>query len=131
MAPPRSAARWPYFAGQPSVLAAAIAILLGTALPWAVVFGRFLWASPAALTWTVSGGLLVLAGSMVRWRTLALVSVVVGGAIAAFFALWQTERIVTRCLSLDCVPGPGLGLLLAGGLVALYHGARLARGERG
>ena len=124
------APRWPYFAGQPTVLAAAVAILLGSALPWALVFGRFLWGSPAALTWTLSGGLLVLAASIVRWWLPAVLSAAGGGAIAAFFALWQTERIITRCRSLDCVPGPGLGLLLGGGLLALYHAARLVVAAR-
>ncbi len=112
------------------MLAAAVAILLGSALPWALVLGRFLWGSAAALTWTLSGGLLVLAASIVRRWLVALLSAAGGGAIAAFFALWQTERIVTRCLSLDCVPGPGLGLLLGGGLLALYHAARLALDAR-
>ena len=124
--PPPPAVRWPYFPGQPSLLAGGVAIFLGGALPWAFVFGRFLWGSAAALTWTVSAGLLVLAASIVRWRLLALLSAAGGGAIAGFFAVWQTERILTRCLSLDCVPGPGLGLLLGGGLLALYHAARLA-----
>jgi hypothetical protein len=124
--PTQPAARWPYFPGQPSLLAAAVAIFLGSALPWAFVFGQFLWGSAAALTWTLSAGLLVLAAAMVRWRLLALLSAGGGGAIAGFFALWQTGRILTRCLSLDCVPGPGLGLLLGGGLLALYHAARFA-----
>ncbi len=118
--------RWPYFPGQGALLAAGIVIFAGTALPWALVLGRLLWGSPGALTWTLSAGFLVLGGAMVRWRALVALSAAGGGAIAVFFALWQTARILSRCLSLDCLPGPGLGLLLAGGLLALYQSARIA-----
>lgn len=124
--------RWPYFPGQAAFLVAAIVIFAGTALPWALVLGRLLWGSPGALTWTLSGGFLVLAGAIVRRRALGALSAAGGGAIAVFFALWQTSRILSRCLSLDCLPGPGLGLLLAGGLLALYRAAAIAgRARRG
>ena len=109
------------------MLAASVAIFLGSALPWALVLGRFLWGSAAALTWTLSGGLLALAASLVRRRLLALASALGGGGIAVVFALWQTARIFDRCgLTFDCVPGPGLGLLLGGGGLAVYWAARAA-----
>ncbi len=127
MPPPEPAVRWPYHPGQPSLLAASVAIFLGSALPWALVLGRFLWGSAGALTWTLSGGLLILAASLVRRRWLALASALGGGGIGAFFAVWQTGRIFDRCgLSFDCVPGPGLGLLLGGGGLAIYWVARAA-----
>jgi hypothetical protein len=92
------------------------------------VLGQFLWGSPLAIMWSFWAGLITIAGSVVRWRTLALVSVAAGGGTAVAFAIWQTARILDRCpLSLDCTPGPGLGLLLAGGGTALYWGAKLLR----
>jgi hypothetical protein len=117
--------RWPYFAGQGALVVGAIVIFAGTALQWAFVLGRLLWGSPGALTWTLSAGFLVLGGALVRWRALSALSAAGGGAIAVFFALWQTSRILSRCFSVDCLPGPGLGLLLAGGLLALYRSARI------
>jgi hypothetical protein len=71
---------------------------------------------------------------MVPGRTLALVSAAFGGGVATYIAVWQTARILDRCpLSLDCLPGPGLGFLLAGGLAALYQAGRplLGRLTRG
>jgi hypothetical protein len=121
--------RWPYFPGQGALLVACIVTFAGTALPWALVLGRLLWGSSSALTWTLSAGFLVLGGAIVRWRALVALSAAGGGAIAVFFALWQTSRILSRCLSLDCLPGPGLGLLLAGGLLALYQSARIGVGR--
>jgi hypothetical protein len=65
-------------------------------------------------------------------RVLVLFSAAAGGGTAVFFAFWQTARIIDRCpLSLDCVPGPGVGVLLVAGGVALYQVARLARGVSG
>ena len=68
---------------------------------------------------------MVLAASAVRWRFLVIASAALGGCIAVVFAIWQTVRIVDACFSIDCLPGPGLGFLLAGGGAALYYGARL------
>jgi hypothetical protein len=122
----RERRRWPYFPGQRHLLFAAIGIFLGTSLPWALVLGESLWGSSNALTWTISAGCAALAGAMVPSRTFMLASAAFGGVVAVVFAVWQTARIIDRCpLSLDCLPGPGLGFLLVGGLVALYPVARL------
>ncbi len=121
-------AKWPYLPAQQVVLVAGLVIIAGTALPWAVVLGQSLWGSPLAIMWSFWAGLITLAGSAVRWRVLAFVSATAGGVTAIVFAVWQTARIVDRCpLSLDCVPGPGLGFLLAGGGAALWWSARLFR----
>jgi hypothetical protein len=121
-----STKRWPYLPAQGLALASAVMVFLGTALPWARVLGDSLWGSAGALTWTLSGGCLVLASAIVRRRGLAAGSALAGGAIAVYFGVWQTARIFERCgLTLDCLPGPGLGFVLAGGLGAGYVGARL------
>jgi hypothetical protein len=126
---PDPSKRWPYVPGQGLALASAVAIFLGIALPWADVLGDLLWGSPAALTWALSAGCLVLASALVRRHEVAAASSLGGGAIAVYFAVWQTVRILDRCrFSLDCLPGPGLGFLLAGGLGAAYVGVRLLAG---
>ena len=115
-------ARWPYIRGQRVILIGAIGIFAGTALPWLLILGELRWGSPLALSWTLWAGLITFAGAMVRWRVLVVLSAAAGGGTAIAFAVWQTYRILDRCpLSLDCLPGPGLGLLLAGGGAALYQ----------
>lgn len=111
------------------MLLAALAILVGTALPWAVIVGNPVWGSPLALTSTLWAGLMTLAGAAVRWKPVVVVSALAGGGTAVFFALWQTVRIVAVCLSLQCLPGPGLGLLLIGGGAAAYQAVELFRGR--
>jgi hypothetical protein len=116
---------WPYFAPQLFLLFAAIAIFVGAFLPWALVLGQSLRGSPLAVSWVLWGGLMTLAAAIVPWRLLFVVSTLTGGGTAAGVAAWQTIRILDRCpLSLDCLPGPGLGLVLGGGVAGLYLGAR-------
>lgn len=117
----RSKQTWPYFPPQFFLLFAAIAVFVGSFLPWALVLGQSLRGAPLAVSWTLWAGLMMLAGTFVRWRLLFLLSGGGGGGVAVGIGLWQTARIFERCsFSLDCLPGPGLGLLVGGGLVALY-----------
>ena len=120
--------RWPYFVAQGRLALAAITILVGRALPWAVILGELLWASPLALMWSFWGGLVTLGAAVARWRWIVVLSALFGGGTAVYFSIWQTSRIVDVCgLSLDCLPGPGVGLLLAGGLAALSGVALVVR----
>jgi hypothetical protein len=118
--------RWPYFPAQRILVFTAAGIFLGAALPWAIVLGRAFWAAPLALAWTLWAGLMTLAAAVLPWRAVVLVSALSGGGTAVGFALWQSARIFDRCaLSLDCVPGPGVGLLVAAGGATVYQGVQL------
>lgn len=120
--------RWPYHPGQLQLLMAGIALLFGSALPWAFILGNLLTASPLALMWTAWAGLVTVAAAIAPWRWAVLVSAFAGGATGVLFAVWQTGRILDLCsLSLDCLPGPGVGFLLAGGLAALHSAVHLLR----
>jgi hypothetical protein len=108
------------------MLFAGLGIFVGAALPWALVLGQSLWGSPLALSWTLWAGLMTLAAAMIPWRPLFLLSALSGGGTALFFAVWQTARVLDRCpLSLDCLPGPGLGLLLVAGGAAVYQAGKV------
>ena len=120
--------RWPYYPGQLQLLLAGGALLFGSALPWAYVLGNLLSAAPLALMWTVWAGIVTVAAAVAPWRSAVLFSAFAGGATAVAFALWQTGRIVNVCsLSFDCLPGPGIGFLLAGGLAALHSAVQILR----
>ena len=123
---------WPYFPAQVVLLFAAIGMVVGAFLPWALILGHSLQASLLALSWTLWAAIMTLAAATVRWRVVVVVSAAAGGGTAAVLAVWQTSRILDRCpLSLDCLPGPGLGLLLAAGGAAAYQAVRLLLGPRG
>lgn len=118
-------------ASQKVLLFAAVAILAGTALPWGIILGKALWGTPLAVSWTLWAGIMVLASSAVPWRKVIISSAALGGAVATYFGLWQATRIFSKCLSFDCLPGPGLGLVLTGGLVVLYFTAQMLRDRAG
>ena len=122
--------RWPYHgAPQRALLFAAAGVFLGAALPWALILGRWLWASPLAISWVLWAGLMTIVAAWVPWRPVVVLSALVGGGTAVGFAVWQTARIFDACpLSLECLPGPGVGVLLAAGAAALYQAVQLLRG---
>jgi hypothetical protein len=120
--------RWPYLPGQLPLLLAGLAMLVGTALPWAYVLGALLSASPMAVMWGAWAGIVTVAAGVAPWRPVVLFSAVAGAGTAIFFAGWQTARILSRCgLSLECLPGPGVGFLLAGGVAALHSVVQILR----
>jgi len=119
--------RWPYYASQRTLLYSGLGIMIGAFLPWALILGQGLGASPMARAWTLWAGLMTLAGTMTRWRPMVVSSGLLGGGTAVYFSLWQTSKIVSSCLSAQCLPGPGLGLLLFGGGAALYWSYRMLK----
>jgi hypothetical protein len=122
--------RWPYFSPQFPLLFAAVGIFVGAVLPWALVLGHGIRGSPLAVSWTLWAGLMTLAGGLVPRRTFFVLSALGGGGTAVALAVWQTVRILERCpLSLDCLPGPGLGLVLVSGVGALVLVGLYAAGE--
>jgi hypothetical protein len=82
-----------------------------------------------ARAWALWAGLMTLAGAMTRWRTFVIASATLGGGASVFLAVWQTGKIVTVCMSWQCLPGPGLGLLLFAGGAAVYQGIRMLRAK--
>jgi hypothetical protein len=125
--------RWPYLGPpQRALLFAAAGVFLGAALPWALVLEKWLWGSPLAISWVLWAGLMTIVAAWVRWRAIVVVSALSGGGTAVGFAVWQTVRIFEVCpLSLHCLPGPGLGVLLAAGAAALYQTVQLVRDRPG
>lgn len=128
--------RWPYFGPpQKRLVFAGFGIWIGLALPWFIFrpLGISRYASPLAASWVLWAGLMAMAGAMVRWRLLALVSAVLGGVTALYIGVWQTALIVQRCgfdLQLQCFPGPGVILVQATALVVLFQAWRLFQGAR-
>lgn len=121
--------RWPYLGAlQKNLLLDGLGVWLACALPWAVVLGKALWGAPMAVSWVLWGGLVTIAGAIAKWRVIAALSGLAGGAVAVFFAAWQTVHIFDGCgFTLSCVPGPGLGVLLVTGVFAVAHSVLLYR----
>jgi hypothetical protein len=122
--------RWPYFGrAQKRLLVSGVAMWIGAVLPWLLLLGQSLRATPLAVSWALWAGLMTLAGASVRWRNIATLSAVLGGGGAIYLATWQATKLFSVCLSAQCLPGPGLVLLFAAGVLALVQALVLFRGR--
>ena len=130
---PAQKPRWPYFGvPQKRLLFAGFGIWIGTALPWFIFrpLSVTRYASPLAASWLLWAGLMALAGAVARWRVVALASAVLGGGTALVLSGWQMLVILDRCgldVRLQCVPGPGLFLIVATAVFVLLQSWRLFR----
>jgi hypothetical protein len=128
--------RWPYFGPpQKRLVFAGFAIWIGLALPWFIFrpLGISRYASPLAASWVLWAGLMAMAGAMARWRLVALISGLLGGATAMYMGVWQTLLILRRCgldLQFQCFPGPGVFIVQLAAGVVLFQAWRLFQGLR-
>jgi hypothetical protein len=126
--------RWPYFgAPQKRLVLAGFGIWIGTALPWFIFrpLDVTRHASPLAASWVLWAGLMVIAGAVARWKVLALLSALAGGATAFTLAVWQMLTVFDACggvdFGLNCVPGPGVFVVQGTAAVAIFQGWLLLR----
>ncbi len=77
--------------------------------------------------WTFYAAMFGLAGAIVPIRRLALVQGAVLAVVAVGLPLWQVTRIVGLVGFGGWMPGPGLVLVIGGGVLAAVATARMAR----
>lgn len=104
-------------------------VMVGSLLPWVDTIAQTYSGYQGAGLATLAGGAIIMAGlllhSMFHRRWLLVGHAIVGGSIAAVLATWQVLRLVRVCASGGCVPGPGLVLVLIGGIGALLVARRI------
>lgn len=109
-------------------LAGAVAMVaLGSFLPWIdTAVGSVSGARGAGL-WTFYAAMLGLAGALVPVRRVAAVQAAVFAAVAVVVPLWQVLHLLTLVGTDGWVPGPGLVLVLGGGVLGATAAAQLFR----
>jgi predicted membrane protein len=126
--------RWPRAgAGQRPLLLAALLMGAGSFLPWvSTPLGDF-GGMAGGGAWTLYAATMGLAGALVGKRLLASLSALVCGAAAVALVGWQLSRLARLSSEADAwgtlLPGWGLLVVLASGLLALVAARRLHRGE--
>ncbi|NYD57348.1 hypothetical protein BKA08_001586 [Nocardioides marinisabuli] len=130
--PRRTAAR-PRRGGEPgrrSLLGASLLVLFGSFMPWVdTPLGTVLGGQGAGL-WTFYACMLGLAGVMVPLRGLAVAQAALLGVVALALPLWQVGHLLSLVGTAGWMPGPGLVLVLGGGVLACVSAVRLHRGPR-
>jgi hypothetical protein len=109
-------------------LAGAVAmVLLGSFLPWIdTAVGSVSGARGAGL-WTFYAAMLGLAGALIPLRRVAAVQATIFAAVAVVVPVWQVVHLLTLVGMDGWVPGPGLVLVLGGGVLGATTAAQLFR----
>lgn len=124
----RDQRRWPYLGrAQKRLLVSGIAMWIGAFLPWLLILGQSLRATPLAVSWALWAGLMTIAGASVRWRGVAALSALLGGGAAVYLSAWQMTKLLGVCVSAQCLPGPGVAVFFGAGIVALFQAYGLFR----
>jgi hypothetical protein len=104
--------------GQLRLLAASVMMLVGAFLPWLYTpLGNVTGMRGPGL-WTATVGMLALAGALVPVRILAVVQAAAAAVICVALPSWQFLRLFRLVGMEGWIPGPGLVLTFAGGVLA-------------
>jgi hypothetical protein len=109
-------------------LAGAVAmVLFGSFLPWIdTAVGSVSGARGAGL-WTFYAAMLGLAGALMPMRRVAAVQAAIFAAVALIVPAWQVVHLLDLVGTDGWLPGPGLVLVLGGGVLASTAAAQLFR----
>jgi hypothetical protein len=102
-------------------------VLLGSFLPWIdTAVGSVSGARGAGL-WTFYAAMLGLAGALIPMRRVAAVQAAIFAAVALVLPAWQVVHLLSLIGINGWVPGPGLVLVLGGGVLGATAAAQLFR----
>ena len=109
-------------------LAGAVAmVLFGSFLPWIdTAVGSISGARGAGL-WTFYAAMLGLAGALIPIRRVAAVQAAIFAAVALAIPLWQVAHLLSLVGTGGWLPGPGLVLVIGGGVLAATAAVQLFR----
>lgn len=109
-------------------LAGAVAmVVFGSFLPWIdTAVGSISGARGAGL-WTFYAAMLGLAGALIPIRRVAAVQAAIFAAVALFVPAWQVVHLLTLVGTDGWLPGPGLVLVIGGGVLAATAAVQLFR----
>ena len=112
------AARRPPVPGRRQLLGAVAMVTLGSFMPWLdTAVGTVSGARGPGL-WTFYAAMLGLAGALVPIRALAIAQGAVLAVAAVAIPVWQLVHVVRLVGTAGWMPGPGLVLVLGGGVLA-------------
>lgn len=104
--------------GQMRLLAASAMIIVGAFLPWLYTPVGTITGMRGPGLWTATVGVLALAGALVPVRILAMLQAAAAAVLCVVLPVWQFLNVFTKVGMAGWMPGPGLVLTLAGGVLA-------------
>ncbi len=98
---------------------AVLMVILGSFLPWLdTAVGSISGARGPGL-WTFYSAMLGMAGALVPYRRVAAAQAAVMGVVCVVLPVWQLVRALDLLGTEGWLPGPGIVLVLGGGVLAL------------
>lgn len=116
-------------AGSIGMIVGGLVIAVGSVLPWVSTPLGSLSGSAGPGLWTLSAGMLVIAGALIPFRRIALAHAVLPGLAVAVIVLWQVARLIQLSATTAgwgrLLPGMGLVMAAGGAVIVLRAAARL------
>src|SRR5690625_5024088 len=105
--------------GRARLLGAVAMVVVGSFLPWLDTVAGTVSGAVGAGLWTFYAAMLGLAGALVPVQLLRVIQAVVFGVVAIALPVWQLVHVLDLVGTTGWMPGPGIVLVLGGGVLAL------------
>ncbi len=115
--------------GQGRLLGAAALLVVGALLPWLYTPAGTVSGMRGPGIWTFYAAMLALAGGLVPHRRAAVLQGVVVAVVAVGLPVWQVVRVLNLVGLQGWLPGPGLVMTLAGGVLCAVAAHQLYAGR--
>ncbi|NNU28025.1 hypothetical protein HLI28_10780 [Isoptericola sp. JC619] len=117
--------------GSLGMLLGALAVIVGSLLPWVITPVGTLSGTAGPGLWTLCAGFVAVAGAVIPRRWVAISHSLVAGTSVAFVVGWQLVRLGEVSAATDswgqAMPGIGLVMAAGGAVVLLATGVRVLR----
>lgn len=123
----RTTTRTPVHPGRKRLGLAVAMVMLGSFMPWvSTALGNLSGAGGPGI-WTFYASMLGLGGALLPLRRLGALQAVILAAVAITLPIWQLARVFNAVGFSGWMPGPGLVLVLGGGVLAGVAAVQLYR----
>lgn len=123
----RTSGRTPVHPGRKRLALATAMVMIGSFMPWvSTALGNLSGARGPGI-WTFYAAMLGLAGALIPWRKVGAVQAGILAAVAVVLPVWQLARMFNQVGWGGWMPGPGMVLVLGGGVLAGVAAVQLFR----
>lgn len=123
----RRPARRPGDPARKRLAGAVLMVIFGSFMPWIDTAAGTVSGARGAGLWTFYAAMLGLAGALVPLKRLAVAQATIMALVCLAFPVWQVVHMLNLVGTGGWMPGPGLVLVFAGGVLAGSSAWRLSR----
>lgn len=113
--------------GRGRLVAASLLVLFGSFMPWVSTAAGNISGARGAGVWTFYAALLGIAGAIIPLRRVGAVQAAIMAVAAIALPIWQVIHLLSLVGTAGWLPGPGLVLVLGGGVLAAVAARQLYR----